>query len=356
MKRNSKALLALLLSLVVLTQLGCANEGFQFAKGNVCHVAADGKQQCVPLDAKHFVLMEKSGAVITLTAGDANGLFDPQMLEGKGEIGAFQEILEESRQLMNFDPSTTRLDWKNDALLLVDLKSGLVKSTLSTKGVKGIVLLDGGTDRAISFAFYGGEDCPVPMDIDMEMERHLDKTGSFSNLDLNVCDGALIGRFVEVVDGPIIVVIDPAIIGDPNLRGFRLDHFDPKFRAWELEHLQVPNPAVFLELSSRMQDLPLPDGKQPLIGVNKAVSSVEASSKVECSKAAATDTLCTMHGTVEIEECHGIVTFRAAATGSTLRLDARRCNLRIERNMRTMETTVLCDPACRGRFGDLICR
>jgi hypothetical protein len=355
MKRNYKALSILLLSLVVFIQLGCAKEGFQFEKGNVCYVAADGKQQCVPLDATHFVLMEKSGGAITLTARDAKGLMEPQVLQGRGEIGVLQELLEENRQLMTFDPRSIRLDWKNDALLLVDLKSGLVKSTLSTKGVKGIVLMHD-ADGTISFAFYGGADCPRPIDIDMEMERHLDKTGSFSNLDLNVCDGALLGRFEQIVDGPIIVVIDPAIIGDPDARGFKLDHFDPTFRAWELEQPHVANPAVFLELSSRLQDLPLPDGKQSLMGANQDVASAKASSTEDCSKAAATDTLCRMRGTVQIEECLGIVTFSTGATGANLRLDARLCNLRIERNIRTMETTILCDPACRARFGKIICR
>lgn len=357
MKVKPNHILLALCCTLLMTLLGCKEQGLTFTADQVCFTDAQGNNQCKPLTASAWVVMENQDGNLTLDARD------PQSITASGSGGGtiskseFIKALKRGGAIKAFDPNAFSLSWKGNDLFLENKADSSKSERFNLDGAKAVLLLRDELSSEVMLSAYGASGCDSVVDIDQHvMQSDLDGDGIFAK-QFRVCGTTLEG-FVRIQDGgPIIVVVDPAVM-DPDLMVTRFGTWlDPKIDIWLKSHSLEKGIASFIRMEGTNR---LAAPASPLLGNAdiKPIAPPVANYKSPCGDEPApdTDTLCILNGLAQVEECNAIFSFSLNGAKLGMTLDNHLCTLTLVMDPANNKTIILTNPECRASFGDVSCQ
>lgn len=358
MKVKINHFLGILCCLTLLAMTGCKDQGFNITDEQICYTDAQGTSTCKPLSPSAWVVMENQNGKISMEQRDAEAIASP---DSGGQALPKEEFIRRLKgvgAIKAFDPKQVRLLWEGQTIMLSHTTDSTQTEVLDLENAKAVMLMRDASKSEVLLAAYGAGECDGLYDIDKELhQQDLDGDG-YCREQFRVCNHALEGNISHEDGGPIIVVVDPAVM-DPDVYVGRLGNWlDPKLDSWLKARPVGGGIAAFIQIEKGFggakMAMPMMKAGEPT--PMKLRSDTGYESDCETNPRPDTDTLCILDGIAEIEECDAVFSFSLNGRRLGMTLDNHLCSITIILDPARNRTVILSNAACKDKFGPLSCQ
>ncbi len=207
-------------------------QGIEFGAGQIClPVQTNEKEGCVQVSGDHMAVLRRVDGKLSARPVLASAVMDGIKTPKSAAAAQLQTMLQKKGKLFTFDPESTTLRWEGDQLSLYDKLQGQALYVANMSDARGVLLIPSDIPNTISLALYGLRDCPNPI----ALNPILDSIGDNAQSLIYVSGGKLL-----LGGGHVIIVIDPAILEDPEK--MVIPKFDPKIWEWIRNEIESGKP------------------------------------------------------------------------------------------------------------------
>lgn len=346
MKTHSKFYLFVGLFSLLTMLSGCNKAGFYFKKNTVIVVNEDKTRQKERVNANEFVLAQKEGERISLSAETWNSILKKREDGSPYPPDDFWTDLDTNQLSFQLDPKFEKLIWENDVMVLNDLRTSTPKLRINMQDANGLLFRS--NEKKIEVAIFGAQVCLDAHDVWAMMAETCPASNSISKLRLTYCDGELWGTCLDENDeGIVVILIDPAVL-DP-ISGFRMN---PNVLDSLLE---TPEKITRLGASNLgFVHLVQLETKPAQLSPTALVPGEEI--ELPCDSQTETDlkTLIVRRRVHSIVECDGQLTILSDDEMTTPPIDIRLGNLTLVKDEVNDELSVLCSSKSLIKYQDIM--
>ncbi|MFN8393577.1 MAG: hypothetical protein U0176_02780 [Bacteroidia bacterium] len=333
-------------AIVVLT--GCTDTGYSFSDNQMCYKNTQGNQTCMPLSTTQWVLVSRENDNITMSARDAEALSRLDL----GGISVTKEQfianLRRSAYIYEFDPNNFKIDWSGDKLTFVHQSDPRLNSEPFRLTSQESLLMMRDESSNILVAAYGATPCTDVHNVSDSIRVKDRNNDGIGKMQFTICSTTMNGFIAEEDGGPIILIIDPAVI-DPMALVSRYNRWlDPRVIERAISRGRAEHPLAFLNWKNQGGSIEKLNTRsvQPM-----DFTPIGDSKPLDCSNPPKdTDTLCSFADLVSIEECGGVFHFSRNGAQIDTTLDNHLCPLTVVLDSIKKRTYILTNPNCKGVF------